>query len=192
MLKLTALHYEKNWFTAIFSVMKKVVTDSKSGQPLFSFKQTWGNKLQVFSDPNFGNLLLEGRFVRGSVLTWSWDIYKADEKEPFTRMESNIAQTAMAFGAEVLTFKKPDGGIFLNLEREDGAELKHVADNMTELYNPTHVYTLKTPSGKRIGTIRAKHGIWKSFYDFVPEGGDEKEKEAALMAFAFILLMLKK
>lgn len=192
MLKFTTLHYEKNWFTALFSVMKKVVTDAKSGQPLFSFKHTWGNKLQVFSDPNFGNLILEGSFVRGSVLTWRWDICKAGEKEPFTRMESNITQTALAFGVEVLTFKKPDGGTFLSLEREEGSVLKHVVDNMIDLYNPTHVYALKTPGGKLIGTIRAKHGILKSFYDFALEGGDEKEKEAALMAFAFILLMLKK
>lgn len=192
MLKFSALHYEKNWFTAIFSVMKKVVTDAKSGQPRFSFKQTWGNGFQIFSDPSFGNLILEGRFVRGSVLTWKWDIYRTGEKEPFTRMESNIAQTAMAFGVEVLTFKKPDGGMFLSLEREEGSVLKHVVDNVINLYNPTHVYTLKTPGGKLIGTIRAKHGIWKGFYDFVLEGGDEKEKEAALMAFAFILIMLKK
>ena|SRR3989338_8677195 len=192
MLKFSALHYEKNWFTAFFSIMRKVVTDTKSGQPLFSFKHTWGNKLQVFSDPNFGNLILEGRFVRGSFLTWSWDVYKIGEKEPFTRMESKLAQTAIAFGVEVLTFKEPDGKPFLSLEREEGSVLKHVVDNMIDLYNPTHVYALKTPSGKLIGTIRAKHGILKGFYDFELGEGDEKEKEAALMAFAFILLMLKK
>jgi len=191
MLKFTALHHEKNWFTALFSIMKKVVTDPKTQQPVMSFKQTWGNSFLIYGDGQFGNLLVEARFIRKAA--FEWDVYEAGKAEPFAHMKSHIFKTMLAMGGEVLSVTKPEGGEFLIVEREEGSALKHVLDGMMDyLYNPTHVYIIKDASGKKIGTISAKHGIFKSFYDFVLEGGTEKEKEAALAVFAYILISLKK
>jgi hypothetical protein len=98
----------------------------------------------------------------------------------------------MALGCEVLSITTPDGRDFLNLEREEHGVLKHVMDGMVDLYNPTHVYTLKNASGEKLGTISVKHGILKGTYDFVMEKGNEKEHAAGLAAFAYILLSMKK
>lgn len=192
MFTFTKLHYEKNWFASLFSVMKKVVLDGTSGQPLLSFRQTWKNDLLVFDDPLFSSLRMEARFLRGSVLTWKWDVRKAGSEKPLAQMQSSIAQTALAFGVEVLNFFDESGAPVMSLTREEGSVLKHVVDNMIDLYNPTHVYVLKTTAGKDVAQIAAKHGILKNIYDLEILGGTEKEKELALMAFAFLLIMLKK
>lgn len=170
--------------------MKKVVNDAKTGQPAMSFKQRWNNNFQVFADPNFGQLILEARFVRKFGL--AWDIYETGQVQPLARMESHILKTALSMGGEVISVTKPEGGEFIKVERESSSALKHIMDNMVELYNPTHVYTVKAASGKVLGAITAKHGVWKSFYDFKMDDGTDKERAAALMVFAYILIMLKK
>lgn len=190
MLKFTHLHYEQNWFTAFFSMMKKVVKDPKSGQAVMSCKQTWGNSFLAYGDGQFGNLLVEARFLRKAA--FEWDVYEAGKPEPFAHMKSYVFRGIMAMGCEVLSVTTPDGRDFLKLEREEKGILKHVVDDMIDLYNPTHVYTLKDASGKKIGSISVKHGIFTGTYDFVMEAGTEKERAAALIAFAYILLSMKK
>ncbi len=191
MLKFTHLHYEQNWFTAFFSMMKKVVMDAKTKQPVMSFKQTWGNSFLVYGDAQFGNLIVEARFLLKRA-AFEWDVYENGKPEPFAHMKSYVFRGIMALGCEVLSVTTPDGRAFLNLEREEKAILKHVVDSMVDLYNPTHVYTLKNAEGKSLGTISVKHGIFKGVYDFVMEDGTEKERAAGLAVFAYILLSMKK
>ena len=184
------LHYEQNWFTAVFSMMKKVVKDTKSGQPVISFKQTWGNSFLVYGDAQFGNLILEGRFLLKTA--FEWDLYEGGKPVPFARMKSYVFRGILAVGCEVMSITTPDGKDFIKLESEGKAVLKHVMDSMSDWYNPTHVYALKDSSGKKLGAISVKHGIFKGTYDFVMEAGTEKERAAALVVFAYILLSMKK
>ena len=190
MLKFSTLHYEKSWFTAIFSIMKRVVMDAKSGQPVISFKQTWGNSIQVFGDPQFSSLMLEARFIMKAAL--EWNLFEVGKAEPFGKMVSHIFLTALALGGEAISVTAPDGKPLIIVEREGNTMMKHLVDNMSNLYNPTHVYTFKKPGGGEIGKVAMKHGILKSVYDFELTGGTEKERAAALLVFGYLLLMLKK
>lgn len=123
---------------------------------------------------------------------FEWDLYEAGKAEPFAHMKSYVFRGVLAMGCEVLSVTTPDGRDFLTLERESKGVLKHVMDDMVDLYNPTHVYTLKDASGKPLGTISVKHGILVATYDFVMESGTEKERAAALVVFGYILLSMKK
>jgi hypothetical protein len=190
MLKFSKLHYERNWFTAIFSVMKRVIQDVHSGQPVLSIKQTWKNGIQVFSDPQFGNLMLEGKFIMKAA--FEWDLYEVGKAEPFARMKSHVFRTILALGMECASVETLDGKPFITVDREAAGIAKHVLDNMTVLYNPTHVYTLKKASGGKLGELKIKHGIWKAYYDLELGEGTEKECAACLLLYGYFLLMPRK
>ncbi len=189
MLKLARLHYEKNWFSALFNMMKRVLVDKESGQPVMSMRQTWKNAYLIYSDPHFSNLILEARFLTKPA--FEWDFFEAGKEAAFGHMKAHMMRSIIMFGGEVVTITKPDGSPLILVEQSSSA-LKRFADEMMDvLYNPTHTYAIKEPSGKQIGAIAIRHSIWKSTYDLMMDGGTEKEKQAALIAFAHLSISLK-
>ncbi len=189
MLKLAHLHYEKNWFSALFNMMKRVLVDNESGQPVMSMRQTWKNYYLIYSDPSFSNLILEARFLTKPA--FEWDLFEAGKNEPFGHLKAHMVRSIMMLGGEAMTIDKPDGKPLVRVEQSSSA-LKRFADIMSDvLYNPTHTYEIKDPSGKQIGAIAIRHSVWKSSYDFMMDGGTEKEKQGALIAFAHLLIALR-
>lgn len=183
------LHYQKNWFTALFSVFGKATTDPDSGQPGFYFKMNWSNGYKVFRDANQQELLLDLRWNR-TVGIWSWDVFVGEKK--VGNIKSDILQTAFGLGTEHWILVDENGKELMTLESEQDAALKHVFDNMTQLYNPTHTYTLKSKKGDTVACLAMKHGFFSSFYDFSFVKGTEEERVLALALFAAILMQLKK
>ncbi len=189
---LKKLHFQRNWFKAIFAPMSREIIDPDSKQPVLFMKMTWGSKLQIFTDKTKAKELVECR--RPSAMSgMKWDVFdlEAQEKKLAT-ITWNVLKSAMKFGAESWTVEGPDGGEFLKLETEGDSAGKRILDNMTALYNPTHKYVVKGVDGQVVATIAAKHGMWSGFYDFSFEGGSEEQKKVALALFAAMLLMLKK
>lgn len=107
-------------------------------------------------------------------------------------MEFDLAKTAFAFGSESLHVTDVKGAPLLLMQQEGKSALKHVVDGFTKIYNPTHVYELKTPAGEPVAKVSAKHGFLTASYDFELLGGKESTRDAALICFAFFVLNNKK
>lgn len=183
------LHFQKNWFTALFTIFNKTVVDPEGGQPVFYFKMNWNNGYQVYRDQSKQDLLLDLRWNR-KVGIWAWDVF-AGEKKVGT-IKSDILQTTLSLGTEKWIIADEEGRPILTLGAESEAALKHVFDNMTQFYNPTHTYTLKNLKDDPVAYIAMKHGIFGSFYDFSFVKGTEQERQLALALFVAILMMMRK
>lgn len=185
------LHYEVNWFTALFSVMSKEIVDGETKQPVLFFKMTWGSKFQIFTDKSKTQMLIECR--KPTAISYDWDVFDVQGQEKkIATITMNLVKSMIKFGAESWNIKGPDGGALLTLDTDGGSTAKRIFDNMSGLYNPTHKYVVKGADGADVATFSSKHGLFKGVYDFVFAGGTEDQKKVALALFAAILLMMKK
>ncbi len=189
MFKYKSLHTERNWFSALFSIMSRTVSDKASGEPVLFFKQTFGFSIYVFADKNRSNMILEAKYKKGTL--YAWDVHDAGKKLLAT-VKSDLWGTAKMWGAEVMKITDASGKEIMFLEREKRTVVKHIIDNMSDIYNPVHNYQILNSKKEVIADIKSKHGIFKSFYDFECNGGTEDEKQLALSVFAIMTLMLKK
>ncbi len=185
----TKLHYDKNWFSALFSIFTSVVKNGDNGEPLFWFKMNWSNGYKVYPDASCQNPILELRWQR-KVGIWSWDVFVGERQ--VGNIRADFLKSAMSLGVEQWSLVNASGNVLLTMEPEKNAMAKHVFDDMLKLYNPTHIYALKTPAGKDVAYLTMKHGIWGSTYDFVWVSGNEEQRSIALALFVAILMMMKK
>lgn len=189
MFKYKSLHTERNWFSALFSIMSRTVLDKDSGQPVLFFKQTFGFHIHVFSDKEKTNMILEAKYKKATL--YEWEVYNAGKKL-LANVKSDIWGTAKMWGAEVMKVTNAAGKEIMFFQQEKGTVAKHIVDNMIDIYNPVHNYQILNSKKELVADIKGKHGIFKSFYDFDCKGGNEDEKELALAVFAIMTLMLKK
>jgi hypothetical protein len=182
------LHYEKNWFSALFHPMSREISDAESKQPRFFFKMDWSSNLYVY-DAGRQTVLVESKWMRAA--GWrTWEVFVGGKKQGAVREE--FMQSLLSLGVEKWSVLDEAGKEFLKVSAPEGAALKHVLDEMTNLYNPTHVLTISTMKGEVLATISMKHGLFSSSYDLSLEKGTEQEKALVLSLFSAILLMLRK
>lgn len=188
------LHYSKNWFTALFHMMSRVVLEGETKQPLFFFKMTWGSALQIYKDQSQQVMLMECKWKGrsgGLMGLQSWDVFEGTKQVGLMKME--LMKSLLSMGTEQWSMFDASGKEMLKMKAASDAALKHVLDNVIgEYYNPTHVYTIEDMKGGVVATLSMKHGIFRSFYDLSFEKGSESERAMVLGLFAAILLMLKK
>lgn len=174
----------------LFSIMSRTLFDKEGKQPLLYLKQTFGFHIHAFSDKSRMNMVLEARYKKGTV--FEWEVYDREKIKFLGNVKSDLWGTAKSWGAEVMKITDQNGQVILNFERESKSTIKQIADEFSDLYNPTHNYKILGPDGKLVAEIHNKHGIFKSFYDFECSGGTEDQKKLALGVFVIVVLMLKK
>ncbi len=188
------LHSEKNWFKALFSSMSSEITDPDSKQPILFFKMTFKSQLQVYTDKNKTQLLLESRLKREPGKLWNWNIFDMEKgEEQIGNISLNMLKTAMKFGAENWSICDAGGTQIMTMAAPDDSATKRILDNMSGLYNPTHHYVLTNSGGKHVGDITSKHGLFGGTYDLMLSGeGTEKEEKICVGLFSALVLMLRK
>lgn len=182
------LHYEKNWFAALFHPMSREVSNAESQQPLFFFSMDWSSTMKIY-DASRQTLLMDLRWMRAA--GWrTWEVYVGNKKQGSVRAE--ILQSFLALGTERWSVLDESGKEILKVSAPQGKAIEHVLDELTNLYNPTHVLVLENLKGEKLATISMKHGMFSSFYDLSLEKVTDQERMLILALFSAILLMLRK
>jgi hypothetical protein len=182
------LHYAKNWFAALFHPMSREVLNADSQQPQFFFSMDWSSTMKIY-DASRQTLLMDLRWMRAS--GWrTWEVYVGNKKQGAIRAE--ILQSILALGTERWSVLNESGEEVLKVNAPQRKAIEHVLDELTNLYNPTHVLTIANLKGATVATISMKHGMFSSFYDLSLEKVTEEERVLILALFSAILLMLRK
>jgi len=160
-----------------------------SDQVAVVFKMDMRSNLKIFTDKERQNLALHLKME--DMIRTEWLLEDTESGgAPLARVKMNRFKSMAGFGKEDFTIKHPDGSEWMTLET-DSSLGKHILDNMTALYNPSHHYEVKS-SGVVVARILTKAGFFHQRYDFELVGGSEPEKKVALAVFAVIALMLRK
>jgi len=188
-----ALHYEASWFKNMFTPLSRVIIDTNTKQPVMFLKMALNGSLGGYTDSTKSVQLFDS--PRTSHMTLEWDVFDTEnQNKQLAHIKSNIMKTILKAGAETWEINDPSGQPFLvfNSDASDSVA-KHVMDNFTNLYNPTHQYNLWNAGNKPVARIWTKHGMWKVSYDLVfEEDVSEDERKVVLALFANLVLSLKK
>jgi len=189
---LTKLQYKKSWFTSLFGMLTKVITDPDSNQPVLVFKMALSAKtIDIYKDKTKAEKLLECE--KPSVMGWTWEVFDpGEQRKKLGSITHHPLKTMMKMGAESWEIKGPDDQTFLTLDTEGDSAAKRVLDSMISVYNPKHQYVIKGADGTTVAVFTSKHGLFGGQYDFVLEGGTDEQKNLAVALFAAMTLLLKK
>lgn len=163
--------------------------------PVMFFKASFIGPLTVYTDKTKSAAIITCKSKRGKFGYATWEVFDSEKGDkPLGTMRWAMLKTALSFGAEKWEVTAPDGSPFLTLEIMNSSIAKRMLDDMTNLYNPTHQYVVKSAKGKDIAKIMAKRGFFGGmFSDFVlEEGVSEEETKMALALFAGLVLLYKK
>jgi hypothetical protein len=184
------LFFQQNLLALLFSPMKRVLSNPDTNKVAAVFKMNMQSTITIFSDEAMQQeaLKCEMKDVRHMI----WDVKDVEHSGlSIAKIKMNRFKAIARFGKEDFTIKKPDGSEWMTLDTNSTVS-KHIMDNLTVFYNPTHQYQIKNPTGEVVAVISAKAGFFHQRYDFEIIGGDEAEGKVALTVFAVITLMLQK
>jgi hypothetical protein len=188
-----SFHHERNIFANLFSPMSREINDAKTNAPVLYFKMKMMGDLQVYTDKTMQGMLLN--CTKPQKIGFTWNVFDAENGNTHLgAIKGDFMKSALRFGKEAWTVTDPNGTplLLFNADVTDSTT-KHMLDNLTGFYNPTHQYNIWNAQEKPVARIWSKQGLWRFKYDLVIEDrATETERKMATAVFAAMTLLLKK